>query len=356
MTGKMQMTHPTQPVEPILSVDGLSVSYGSARQPLNVVKDVSFDVAPGQVLGIVGESGSGKSQTVLAVLQLLAEGGRISGGQVRFEGAELQSLSQRRMRKVRGQGIALISQDALSSLNPSMKIGRQMAEPLIAYDGLSASAARKRCTELLDLVGIPAPAHRLESYPHELSGGMRQRVLIAMAISRNPRVLIADEPTTALDVTIQAQIINLIDDLRKELGMALVLITHDLGVVAGIADRISVMYAGRMVETATTDQIFAASRHPYTRALLNSIPKPDQPKGERLKPIPGLPVDPREDVRGCAFNPRCTHALASCTESLPAMIAAEDDGQHQFRCPVDPFRPAEAEGPRARLRGNGGMS
>ena len=349
------MPHPTQLVEPILSVEGLSVSYGSARQPLNVVKDVSFDVAPGQVLGIVGESGSGKSQTILAVLQLLAEGGRISSGQVRFEGAELQTLSQRRMRKIRGQGIALISQDALSSLNPSMKIGRQMAEPLIAYDGLPAFAARKRCVELLDLVGIPAPAHRLQSYPHELSGGMRQRVLIAMAISRNPKVLIADEPTTALDVTIQAQIINLIDDLRKELGMALVLITHDLGVVAGIADHISVMYAGRIVETATTDQIFAASRHPYTRALLNSIPKPDQPKGERLKPIPGLPVDPREDVRGCAFNPRCTHALTSCSESLPAMIAAEGDRKHLFRCPVDPFRPAEAEGPRARLQGNGGM-
>lgn len=325
----------------ILSVDSLSVSYGSRKNPIKVVEDVSFEVSAGESLGIVGESGSGKSQTMLAVLRLLGQGGEITSGKVVFEGKDIRRLNNREMKRVRGSGVSLISQDALSALNPSMKLGRQMAEPLIVCDGMPAATARRKCAELLDLVGIHGAASRLECYPHELSGGMRQRVLIAMAISRSPKVLIADEPTTALDVTIQAQILNLIDDLRKELGMALVLITHDLGVVAGIADRVSVMYGGRIVETGETEQIFGCPRHPYTRALLNSIPKIDQSKSERLLPIPGLPVDPRAPLQGCSFHARCEYTLASCTQTRPALLSAGADGVHRFRCPVDPFRPRQ---------------
>ncbi|KPQ02347.1 MAG: ABC-type oligopeptide uptake system ATPase component OppD [Rhodobacteraceae bacterium HLUCCA12] len=321
----------------ILSVDSLSVCYGSRKKPIKVVEDVSFDVSAGESLGIVGESGSGKSQTMLAVLRLLGEGGEITSGNIVFDGRDIRSLSNHAMKRVRGNGIALISQDALSALNPAMKVGRQMAEPLVVCDGMSNDASRRKCIDLLDRVGIHGAVSRLECYPHELSGGMRQRVLIAMAISRNPKVLIADEPTTALDVTIQAQILDLIDDLRKDLGMGLVLITHDLGVVAGIADRVSVMYGGRIVETGRTEQIFDAPRHPYTVALLKSIPKIDQSKSERLSPIPGLPVDPRAPLPGCSFSARCEYTKDSCTRSRPALLFAAADGVHQFRCPVDPF-------------------
>jgi ABC-type dipeptide/oligopeptide/nickel transport system ATPase component len=228
---------------PILEVSHLGVAYGRDARTVQVVHDVSLTVSPGEALGIVGESGCGKSQTMLAVLRLLPRGGRVSGGAVRFDGHDVLALSPRDVRGIRGHGLALISQDALTALNPAMTIGAQMAEPLIQYDGLSGADARKRCAELLDLVGIPGATSRLGSYPHELSGGMRQRALIAMAISANPKVLIADEPTTALDVTTQAQILQLIDRLRRNLGMALILITHDLGVVAGVTDRVAVTRA-----------------------------------------------------------------------------------------------------------------
>lgn len=337
----------------ILSVESLSVCYGSRKNPIKVVEDVSFDVSSGESLGIVGESGSGKSQTMLAVLRLLGQGGEITSGEILFDGKDLRSLSNREMKLIRGNGISLISQDALSALNPAMKVGRQMAEPLIVCDGMSAEAARRKCIELLDLVGIHGAASRMECYPHELSGGMRQRVLIAMAISRDPKVLIADEPTTALDVTIQAQILNLIDDLRKELGMALVLITHDLGVVAGIADRVSVMYGGRIVETGETEQIFGCPRHPYTRALLKSIPKIDQSRSERLSPIPGLPVDPRAPLQGCSFHTRCEYTKTSCTRTRPALLSADANGVHRFRCPVDPFGPRSNIAPGDIIRSEG---
>ncbi|WP_395446413.1 ABC transporter ATP-binding protein (plasmid) [Aminobacter sp. UC22_36] len=322
---------------PVLEVSDLRVSYGSTQRPVHVVNDVSFVVGRGEALGIVGESGCGKSQTMLAVLGLLPSSGRISAGKVKFEGQDLASLSARQFRSIRGKGMALISQDALSALNPAMTVGTQMAEPMIHYDGMSRQAARTRCIELLDLVGIPGAAARLGAYPHELSGGMRQRVLIATAISGNPKVLIADEPTTALDVTIQAQILRLIDRLRRELGMALVIITHDLGVVAGVADQVAVMYAGRVVEAGSTDGIFSEPRHPYTRALLEAIPKLDEPADKRLTPIAGLPPDPRRPPSGCAFHPRCRLVQPACREQLPALEAKDAGPGHLIRCSVDPW-------------------
>lgn len=322
---------------PVLEIKNLGIAYGHDTTATQVVYDVSLAVSRGEALGVVGESGCGKSQTMLAALGLLPRGGRITSGQVLLEGQDLIGLSARAMRAIRGSDIALISQDALTSLNPAMTIGTQMAEPMIHYGGMSRSAARGRCIELLELVGIPGAASRLASYPHELSGGMRQRALIAMAISANPKVLIADEPTTALDVTTQSQILRLIDTLRKELGMALVLITHDLGVVAGVADRVAVLYAGRVVETASTEALFAAPRHPYTKALLDSIARLDDDALERLNPIPGLPPDPRSPVPGCPFNPRCYYVRDVCRSELPALVDSVRGGQHPIRCHVDPF-------------------
>ncbi|EIM73484.1 peptide ABC transporter ATPase [Nitratireductor aquibiodomus RA22] len=322
---------------PVLEVRDLRVTYGSANRPVHVVNDVSFSVGRGEAVGIVGESGCGKSQTMLAVLGLLPSSGRISAGTVHFEDQNLASLTTRQMRNLRGKGLALISQDALSALNPTMTIGKQMAEPMVHSDGMSGRAAQNRCIELLDLVGIPGAASRLGAYPHELSGGMRQRVLIAMAVSGNPKVLIADEPTTALDVTIQAQILRLIDRLRRELGMALVIITHDLGVVAGVTDQVAVMYAGRVVEAGSTETIFGEPRHPYTRALLEAIPKLDEPADKRLMPIAGLPPDPRHVLTGCAFHPRCGLVQAACREKIPELEAKDAGADHLIRCSVDPW-------------------
>ncbi|PUA18638.1 ABC transporter ATP-binding protein [Glaciimonas sp. PCH181] len=329
---------PKAPAPSILELRNLSVTYGRDASSVNTVNNVSFCVAKGEALGIVGESGCGKSQTMLAVLGLLPQGGRISAGEVLFEGQDLTKLSQRALRNVRGQGIALISQDALSALNPAMTIGTQMAEPLVKYGGMTRTAARLRCIELLEFVGIPGAASRLSTYPHQLSGGMRQRVLIAMAVSCNPKVLIADEPTTALDVTIQAQILDLLHRLRSELGMALILITHDLGVVAGVADKVAIMYGGRVIETASTDIIFDQPRHPYTRALLDAIPALGGAVRERLKPIPGLPPDPRHPVPGCAFNPRCGFVKSLCTQELPDLAQKDSWPSHLIRCSVDPLK------------------
>jgi peptide/nickel transport system ATP-binding protein len=299
----------------LLDVRQLSVAFGDVE----VVRDVNFSLRAGEALGIVGESGSSKTQTMLAVLRLLARGGRVTAGSVTFDGRELLTLSPEEMRQVRGRGIALVSQDALSALNPAMTVGMQMAEPLIFNEGMAEGPALTRCTELLDQVGIPGARARLDVYPHQLSGGMRQRVLIAMAISCRPRLLIADEPTTALDVTIQAQILQLIDRLRRELDMALVLISHDLGVVAGVADRVAIMYAGRIVETASAEELFARPVHPYASALLAAKPRLDRPADMALRPIPGLPPDPARPVGGCAFHPRCDHRIARCAEVLPPL-------------------------------------
>jgi len=319
---------------PLLSVRDLSVAYGGVGRPVRVVDRVSFSVGAGQALGVVGESGCGKSQTMLAVLRLLPHGGRIASGRVLFDGRDLVGLTDDEMRRVRGRGIAYISQDALSALNPVMTIGRQMAEPLIVEEGMSEADARQRCVELLGQVGIPGAVQRLESYPHQLSGGMRQRVLIAMAISGRPKVLIADEPTTALDVTLQAQILALIDRLRRELGMALVLISHDLGVVAGVTDSVAIMYAGRVVETATTAAVFAQPQHPYTRALLDALPRLDAPVEDKLRPIAGRPPDPMRLPPGCAFHPRCGHAEPRCRIEVPQL--ADRGAHHLVSCWVAP--------------------
>lgn len=321
----------------ILDVAHLKVAYhgqDAGRAPLETVRDVSFSVAAGESLGVVGESGCGKSQTMLAVLRMLGHTGVEISGRVDFDGKDLTSLTPRQMRAVRGSGIGLVSQDALSALNPAMTIGAQMAEPLIHYDGYSRRAAADRCTELLDLVGLPSARERLRNHPHELSGGMRQRVLIAMAISRDPKVLIADEPTTALDVTIQSQVLQLIDRLRKELRMALILITHDLGVVAGITDRIAVMYAGRIVEMAPTTALFDTPSHPYTRALMESIPRMDRERVDHLPAIPGFPPDPAAPPPGCAFQPRCSAARPECAESIPRLLSLTTGvAGHAVRCP-----------------------
>ncbi|AUH40843.1 ABC transporter ATP-binding protein [Streptomyces sp. CMB-StM0423] len=303
---------------------------------LTTVRDVSFRVAAGESLGVVGESGSGKSQTMLAVLGMLGRGGARVSGRVEFDGTDLTALSQKQLRAVRGSGIGLVSQDALSALNPAMTIGKQMAEPLIRYDGHNRRSAADRCTELLQLVGIPAARERLRAYPHQLSGGMRQRVLIAMAISREPKLLIADEPTTALDVSIQSQVLRLIDRLRRELDMALVLITHDLGVVAGVTDRIAVMYGGMIVETASTAELFDAPGHPYTRALMQSVPRMDRKPGDRLPAIPGLPPHPSAPPPGCAFQPRCALARSECGDGVPVLAQPEPvRAGHLVRCPVN---------------------
>ncbi|WP_079184839.1 ABC transporter ATP-binding protein [Streptomyces uncialis] len=336
----------------ILDVEHLKVAYRRPDQghgpALETVRDVSFSVAAGESLGVVGESGCGKSQTMLAVLRMLGHGGAEISGRIGFDGRDLTTLGPKEMRRIRGSGIGLVSQDALSALNPAMTIGAQMAEPLIHYDRMSRRAATARCAELLDLVGIPGARERLRSYPHELSGGMRQRVLIAMAISRDPKVLIADEPTTALDVTIQSQVLQLIDRLRRELRMALVLITHDLGVVAGITDRIAVMYAGRIVELAPTTALFDAPGHPYTRALMNSIPRMDRARVDRLPAIPGFPPDPADPPPGCAYQPRCATARPECGDSVPQLLTLTTGAPgHTVRCPftAPPEATAAADAP-----------
>ncbi|MFE2042013.1 ABC transporter ATP-binding protein [Streptomyces sp. NPDC059477] len=327
----------------VLEVEHLRVAYpdraGSPSGPspgassVETVRDVSFSVAEGEALGVVGESGCGKSQTMLAVLGLLGHEGAEVHGRIAFEGRDLTRLGRRQLRQVRGSGIALVSQDALSALNPAMTIGAQMAEPLVRYDGHNRRRAKDKCAELLDLVGIPGPRDRLGNYPHELSGGMRQRVLIAMAVSREPRLLIADEPTTALDVTIQSQVLGLIDRLRRELRMALVLITHDLGVVAGVTDRIAVMYGGRIVETAPTTALFDAPGHPYTRALMAAVPRLDR-QVDRLPAIPGFPPHPADPPPGCAFQPRCTMARPECGDAVPELLHPPGaHPEHTVRCP-----------------------
>ena len=320
---------------PVLSVANMAIAYGRGTRAVKVVQDVSFAVAPGEALGIVGESGCGKSQTMLGAMRLLPRGGRVVDGRIEIAARSVLDLSEREMRDLRGRVVAFISQDALSALNPAMTIGRQMAEPMVHYQGMDRRSAEKRCAELFDLVGIPGAASRLSSYPHELSGGMRQRALIAMAISGDPRVLIADEPTTALDVTIQAQILRLLDRLRRELGMALVLISHDLGVVAGVADRVAVMYSGRIVESAPVDELFARPRHPYSHALLNALPRLDDAVADRLSPIAGFPPDPHFPVPGCPFHPRCDFAEEKCRGNLPPL--EPKNAGHGLRCWVDPW-------------------
>jgi peptide/nickel transport system ATP-binding protein len=316
--------------EPILRVEDLRTEFRTEAGTTAPVDGVSLEVRAGETLALVGESGSGKTMTALSILQLVpAPAGRIVGGRIRFRGRDLGTLSAGEMRRVRGREIAMIFQEPMTSLNPVFTCGEQIAETLVLHERLRRTAARARAIELLGQVGIAEPRQRMDEYPHQLSGGMRQRVMIAMALACRPALLIADEPTTALDVTIQAQILELLRRLQAELGMALLLITHDLGVVAGLADRVCVLYAGQVVETCEAATIFRGSRHPYTAGLLASVPR----LGERrasLRAIPGQVPDPAAFPSGCRFHPRCPLAEARCT-ATPAPLEAVGEG-HLSRC------------------------
>lgn len=304
----------------LLDVRRLEVRFGSDAHPVDAVRDISYDVFPGDSVGLVGESGSGKSVSVLALLGLLPKRGTRVRGEVLFKGRDLLRLSPHELREVRGAEIGIVFQDPLSSLNPVLTIRRQITETLSVHKGIRGRHARSHAVELLDLVGIPDPKRRIEQYPHEFSGGMRQRVMIAAALACEPALLIADEPTTALDVTVQAQILALLDRLRHELGMAIVLITHDLGVVAGLVDRLNVVYAGRIVETGDVSTLLRSPQHPYTTGLLASIPRLDQARSRTLVPIAGAPPDPTIDSQGCAFMARCPHAFDRCVVERPDLL------------------------------------
>ena len=307
--------------EPLLSVRGLRVGFRTDAGLVQAVDDLDLELAAGEVVGVVGESGSGKSVSMLAVMGLIDDPNAVIEGEARFGCRDLLRLSDREMQVVRGAEIAMVFQDPMTSLNPVHTVGWQIVEQIRAHRHVSRREARTRSIELLQAVGIPRPEQRVDRYPHEFSGGMRQRVMIAMALSCEPALLIADEPTTALDVTIQAQILELIRDLRKESGSAVVLITHDVGVVADIADRVIVMYAGRAVEVATKDELFDAPQHPYTWGLMASVPRLDQPKPRRLPAIPGQPPSLISLPDGCSFAPRCPHRFDACLEGRPPLVS-----------------------------------
>ena len=317
----------------LLSVRDLEVVFDTEAGVVHAVNQVSFDVRRGEVLAVVGESGSGKSVTMMSLIGLLpSPPARIVAGQALWKGRDLLSMSHKEMRKVRGKEIGMIFQDPLSSLNPTHRIGRQVAEGLRLHEGMSARAAGRRAVELLDLVGIPQPDQRAHMYPHEFSGGMRQRAMIALAIACQPDLLIADEPTTALDVTVQAQVLEVLINIKDELNSAIVLITHDLGVVAGLAHEMLVMYAGRVAESGTADEVYYRTAHPYTQGLLASLPRVDQNRDHELTPIGGAPPSLLNMPPGCAFHPRCPHAEVPgrCDTERPMLEPI--DGSHASAC------------------------
>jgi oligopeptide/dipeptide ABC transporter ATP-binding protein len=315
----------------LLSVENLTVQFRGDAGWVNAIEGVDFAVGPGECLGIVGESGSGKSVSALSILKLHSRANtRYASGAVRYDGRDLLTLPNRQLRRVRGGEIAMIFQDPMSSLNPVLTIADQIMEPLRQHQGLSARAARRQAIELLEMVRISDASRRIDDYPHRLSGGMRQRVMIAIAVACRPKLLIADEPTTALDVTIQSQILELLRDLQREIGMSVILITHDLGVVAEFAQRVVVMYAGRVVESAPVGALFARPMHPYTEGLIRAVPNLDEDV-YRLATIPGNIPDPSASIAGCRFNPRCREAVRSCMEQTPALVSA--GAGHIARCP-----------------------
>ena len=316
---------------PLLSVKDLEVKFFTRRATVHAVRGTSFDLEAGETLGIVGESGCGKSVSSLAMLGILPKTGRITQGEVLFDGQDLVGLSDSRLRNIRGKDIAMIFQDPMTSLNPVLKIGRQLTEVMTKHLPMDKEQATTEAVSLLERVGIPNARDRLNDYPHQFSGGMRQRVMIAMAISCHPKILIADEPTTALDVTIQAQILELLKKLVAEEDMALILITHDLGVVAGVCDRTNVMYAGRFIETGPTDELFAKPRHPYTLGLLKSVPRLDAVRKEKLDPIGGSPPELTKLQPGCSFAPRCQYATDESREQTP-MLRPIDGKGHMVAC------------------------
>jgi oligopeptide transport system ATP-binding protein len=321
----------------LLSVDDLRVEFWTERGTVHAVNSVSFEVAAGETLGIVGESGCGKSVTSLAVMGILSGTGRVTSGRAIFDGKDLLTLDDRGLRKIRGKEIAMIFQDPMTSLNPVLTIGRQIRESLQTHLGLDKKEAQSRAAELLATVGIPSPKARISDYPHQFSGGMRQRAMIAMALACEPKLVIADEPTTALDVTIQAQILDLLRSLVADRNTALVLITHDLGVVAGMCRRVGVMYGGMFVETGSTEQIFDRPRHPYTIGLLTSIPRLDQRRARKLQPIEGSPPHLKHAPTGCPFAPRCFNVLPTCREKVPPLDELEPG--HRVAC----FNPVPAD-------------
>jgi oligopeptide/dipeptide ABC transporter ATP-binding protein len=330
--------------QPLLSVEDLRVEFWTERGTVYAVNGISFDIAPGETLGIVGESGCGKSVTSLALLGILSRAGRITGGKALFEGRDLLTLDDDALRGVRGREIGMIFQDPMTSLNPVLTIGRQIREALETHFGLDKAAANKRVAELLDEVGIPSPDLRLKDYPHQFSGGMRQRAMIAMALASEPKLLIADEPTTALDVTIQAQILDLLRRLVTERNTALVMITHDLGVVAGMCERVNVMYAGMFVETGSAERLFASPRHPYTLGLLQSVPRLDAGRRQRLTPIEGAPRNMLSAPTACPFAPRCRYEVEQSRKEVPRL--EEIAPGHSVACfnpvPADEWRKTRA--------------
>jgi oligopeptide/dipeptide ABC transporter ATP-binding protein len=325
------------PRQPLLSVEDLRVEFWTQRGTVHAVNGISFDIAPGETLGIVGESGCGKSVTSLALLGILPRAGRITGGTAMFGDRDLFTLSDRELRRIRGRDIAMIFQDPMTSLNPVLTIGRQIAEALETHFDLSKSETNKRVSDLLDQVGIPSPDIRLKDYPHQFSGGMRQRAMIAMALACEPKLLIADEPTTALDVTIQAQILDLLRRLVEDRETALVLITHDLGVVAGTCERVNVMYAGMFMETGSADQLFSRPRHPYTLGLLQSVPRLDAERKTKLQPIKGAPRDMLRAPQACPFQPRCRFEVEQSSLEVPPLREVEPG--HMVAC----FNPVPVE-------------
>ncbi len=304
----------------LLEVRGLRTHFFTGAGVIRAVDDVSYDVGVGETVALVGESGCGKTVSALSIMRLIAApAGRIVGGEILFKGQDLLALEEEGIRRIRGREIAMVFQEPMTSLNPVLSIGRQLTEPLEIHLGLPPAEALARATELLALVGIPDPARRLDQYPHQFSGGMRQRIMIAMALSCNPSLILADEPTTALDVTIQAQILELMKDLSRRLRVAMLIITHNLGVVARYADRVNVMYAGKIIERGTAGEIYATPRHPYTLGLLRSVPRLDEPRKSKLSPIDGQPPDLVRLPPGCAFAPRCRYAVPRCAEEVPPL-------------------------------------
>ncbi|KAB2336658.1 ABC transporter ATP-binding protein [Cytobacillus depressus] len=326
----------------LLEVKNLEVNFKTYGGEVKAVRDVSFHVDKGEILAIVGESGSGKSVTVQSIMGLIpTPPGIIKGGSIHFKGQDLLKLSKREMRKIKGSKISMIFQDPMTSLNPTMRIGAQIEEGLILHQGLSKQAAKEKAIEMIKLVGIPNPAERYNQFPHEFSGGMRQRAMIAIALACSPELLIADEPTTALDVTIQAQVLELMKDLQNQLETSIILITHDLGVVAETAERVIVMYAGMMVESGTVTELFENPKHPYTWGLLESVPKVEDGEKQPLIPIEGSPPDLFSPPKGCPFAPRCKYAMEICLEEVPPGFEFNDG--HVARCWLNDPRAPKAE-------------
>lgn len=316
--------------EVLLSVRDLRVEARTRGGTAEVLRGVEFDVRAGEAIGVVGESGCGKSMTCMAIVGLLPQGAAMSGGEIWFQGENLLTLGPRAMRRIRGREIGMLLQDPMSCLNPSHRIGGQIAEPLRVHFGVSRREGATRATELLEAVRIPDPAHRARAYAHELSGGMRQRVGSAIALACEPRLILADEPTTALDVTIQGQYLELLRRLQRDAGCALILVSHDVSVVSAVCDRIVVMYAGRVVEQGPTATVLSQPRHPYTAGLLASLPRLDRPQVKRLASIPGQPPDPTDSIEGCRFGPRCALHVAACDRRSPPMQSLDD--MHSAAC------------------------